>query len=250
MPEALEVPARDRLAIALDVPSLSEAESLISRLGAVPGWLKVGSQLFGIAGPDAIACARREARVFLDLKFHDIPNTVASAVAAATAHRVSMLTVHASGGVEMLRAARDSASESAERSGAERPLVVAVTVLTSLSPADLKEIGVATDAVEDQVARMVDLALSAGLDGIVASPREAALVRARAGDGLRIVTPGVRPAGWPADDQARTTGAAAAIEAGSDLLVVGRPVVRAEDPRVAARVLVGEIEEGLARRSA
>ena len=250
MPEALEVPARDRLAIALDVPSLSEAESLISRLGAVPGWLKVGSQLFGIAGPDAIACARREARVFLDLKFHDIPNTVASAVAAATAHRVSMLTVHASGGVEMLRAARDSASESAERSGAERPLVVAVTVLTSLSPADLKEIGVTTDAVEDQVARMVDLALSAGLDGIVASPREAALVRARAGDGLRIVTPGVRPAGWPADDQARTTGAAAAIEAGSDLLVVGRPVVQADEPEVAARVLVGEIEEGLARRSA
>ena len=150
----------------------------------------------------------------------------------------------------MLRAARDSASESAERNGAERPLVVAVTVLTSLSSADLKEIGVAADAVEDQVARMVDLALSAGLDGIVASPREAALVRARAGDGLRIVTPGVRPASWPADDQARTAGAAAAIEAGSDLLVVGRPVVQAEEPDVAARVIVAEIEAGLARRLA
>jgi orotidine-5'-phosphate decarboxylase len=249
MPDAaVSTPARDRLAVALDVPDLAAADALIARLGAVPGWLKIGFQLFAAAGPAAIERARRDARVFLDLKFHDIPNTVASGVQAATAHGVSMLTVHAAGGSEMLRAAREAASEAAERRGVERPLVVAVTVLTSLSAADLKEIGVAADAVEDQVARMVDLAVAAGLDGVVASPQEAAAIRARTGADFRIVTPGVRPASWPGDDQARTAGAAAAIEAGADLLVVGRPIVRADVPERAARELVSEIEQGLVRR--
>jgi orotidine-5'-phosphate decarboxylase len=238
--------ARERLAVALDVPTLAQAETLITGLAGAPGWLKVGSQLFTAAGPAAVAAARSAARVFLDLKFHDIPHTVARAVAAATREGVSMLTVHTAGGGDMLRAAHESAAEEAAARGVERPQVVGVTVLTSLSPADLKEIGVAAPSLEDQVARLVDLALSAGIDGVVASPLEAALVRRRAGDTLVIVTPGLRPAAWPTDDQARTASAASAIQAGADLLVVGRPVVRAPDPGAAARELIGEIEAGLA----
>ena len=238
--------ARERLAVALDVPTLADAETLIAKLAGAPGWLKVGSQLFTAAGPAAVAAARNAARVFLDLKFHDIPHTVARAVAAATRAGASMLTVHIAGGGAMLRAARESAEEEAAALGVERPRVVGVTVLTSLSPADLKEIGVMAQSLEEQVARLVDLALAAGIDGVVASPLEAALVRRRAGDALEIVTPGLRPAAWPADDQARTASVATAIEAGADLLVVGRPVVCASDPGAAARELIGEIEASLA----
>jgi orotidine-5'-phosphate decarboxylase len=239
---------RDHLAVALDVPDLASAEAMIGRLGGVPGWLKVGAELFTAAGPSAVSAASRGARVFLDTKLHDIPNTVARSVAAAARQGVSMLTLHAAGGSEMLRAAREASEDAAAGLGAERPLLVAVTVLTSFSGPDLKEVGVVAPTVEDQVARLVDLVLAAGLDGVVASPREAALVRRRAGPGFRIVTPGVRPADWPADDQARTAPACAAIEAGADLLVVGRPVLGAPDPAAAAAALLGEIERALATR--
>ncbi|HEY8156540.1 MAG TPA: orotidine-5'-phosphate decarboxylase [Myxococcota bacterium] len=242
--------ARDFLAVALDVPRLDAAEDLVRRLAGVPGWLKVGAELFTSAGPSALAAAGSAARVFLDAKLHDIPNTVAGAVAAATRHGVGMLTLHAAGGIAMLRAAREAAEETALAIGSPRPLLVGVTVLTSLSPADLKELGIQASSVEEQVARMVDLALAAGLDGVVASPREAAAVRRRAGPGLRIVTPGVRPAGAADDDQRRTASAAEAIQAGADLLVVGRPVVRAPDPAAAARELVREIEAALGSRTA
>jgi orotidine-5'-phosphate decarboxylase len=238
--------ARDRLAVGLDVPDLAAAEALIAALGGAPGWLKVGSELFTAAGPPALRAAGRSARVFLDTKFHDIPNTVARAVAAATRHGVAMLTLHAGGGGAMLRAAREAAEEAAAAVGSRRPRLVGVTVLTSLTPGDLKEVGVGVGAIEEQVARLVDLCLAAGLDGVVASPQEAASVRRRAGDALKIVTPGVRPAGWPTDDQARTATAAAAVSAGADLVVVGRPVLRARDPAGAARQLVAEIEEALA----
>ena len=234
--------AREQLAIALDVPDLPAAESLIHALGGAPGWLKVGAELFTAAGPPALEAAGRRARVFLDTKLHDIPNTVARTVAAATRHGVSMLTLHAAGGGAMLRAAREAAESEAEASGRARPELVAVTVLTSFSPADLKEVGVVA-AIEDQVARLVDLAMATGIDGVVASPREAAMVRRRAGRALRIVTPGIRPRGWPADDQNRAASAAAAIAAGSDLLVVGRPVLSAPDPAAAVRSLIAEIEE-------
>lgn len=235
--------ARDRLAIALDVPALAEAEALIEALDGVPGWLKVGGELFTAAGPPALAAAGRRAKVFLDTKLHDIPNTVARTVAAATRHGVSMLTLHAGGGRAMLRAAREAADDAAAACQSPRPALVAVTVLTSFSPADLKEVGIGALEVEDQVARLVDLAVAAGLDGIVASPREAASVRRRAGEELRIVTPGIRPRDWPADDQARAASAAEAIAAGSDVLVVGRPVLFAPDPAAAARQLIGEIEQ-------
>jgi len=234
--------ARDGLAIALDVPALAEAEALIEALAGVPGWLKVGGELFTAAGPPALAAAGRRAKVFLDTKLHDIPNTVARTVAAATHHGVSMLTLHAGGGSAMLRAARDAAADAAEACGNPRPALIAVTVLTSFAPADLKEIGVAAAEVGDQVARLVDLAVGAGLDGVVASPREAAAVRRRAGEAFRIVTPGIRPRDWPADDQARAASAAEAVAAGSDVLVVGRPILFAPDPAAAARELVAEIE--------
>jgi orotidine-5'-phosphate decarboxylase len=241
---------RDFLAVALDVARLDAAEDLVRRLAGVPGWLKVGAELFTAVGPAALAAAGSVARVFLDAKLHDIPNTVAGAVAAATRHGVGMLTLHASGGVAMLRAAREAAEETAQAIGVPRPLLVGVTVLTSLSPADLKELGIQADTVDEQVARMLDLALAAGLDGVVASPREAAALRQRAGPGLRIVTPGVRPAGWAGDDQQRTATAGDAIQAGADLVVVGRPVVRAPDPAAAARELVREIELALGSRRA
>jgi orotidine-5'-phosphate decarboxylase len=236
---------RDRLAVALDVAALAEAEGLIRALDAVPGWLKVGAELFTAAGPAAVAAARESGRVFLDTKLHDIPHQVARAVAAATRLGVGMLTLHASGGGEMLRAARRAAEDQAASLRCERPRLLAVTVLTSLSPADLKELGIACDRVSDQVERRVDLALACGIDGVVASPLEAARIRERSGDSLRIVTPGIRPVGAGADDQARTATAAEAIQAGADVLVVGRPVTRAPDPARAARELVREIESAL-----
>jgi orotidine-5'-phosphate decarboxylase len=234
--------ARDRLAVALDVESLDQAEALVEALAGVPGWLKVGGELFTVAGPAAIAAAGKCAKVFLDTKLYDIPNTVARTVAAATRHGVSMLTLHASGGGDMLRAARAAAEEAAAAGDRPRPLLLGVTVLTSLSSASLTEMGFAAAEVAEQVLRMLDLALESGIDGVVASPHEAAAIRRRAGAEFRIVTPGIRPEGWPADDQARTATAAGAITAGSDLLVVGRPVLRAPDPAEAARQLIGEIE--------
>jgi orotidine-5'-phosphate decarboxylase len=238
----MDAPARDRLAVGLDVPDLQRAEVLVAALDGVPGWLKVGSELFTAGGPAAVALARREARVFLDLKFHDIPNTVASAVRSAAGLGVGMLTVHTAGGRDMLCAAREAAEEVLARNGGERPLIIGVTVLTSFAARDLQQIGVAADSIEDQVDRLVDLAVSSGLDGVVASPLEAARVRQRAGDALRIVTPGVRPRGFARQDQARTATPAEAVQAGADLIVVARPVVRAPDPAAAARRIVAEIE--------
>ena len=235
----------------MDVPDLRRAAAIVETLDGVPGWLKVGGELFTAAGPEAIAVAAGGAKVFLDTKFHDIPNTVAGSVAAATRHGVSMLTLHTAGGSAMLRAARDAAAEAADACGKARPALVGVTVLTSFSTAGLKEVGVVVAQVADQVARLVDLAIAAGLDGIVASPHEAAAARRLAGDApLVIVTPGIRPSGWPADDQARAASAGDAIVAGSDLLVVGRPVLRAADPAAAARDLIGEVERARAAQRA
>jgi orotidine-5'-phosphate decarboxylase len=242
-------PVRERLAVALDVADLDAARRLVGALEGVPGWLKVGSELFTAAGPAALVAAREAGRVFLDLKYHDIPNTVAGAVRAATRHGASLLTVHASGGPAMLRAAREAAEEEAAARGTPRPRLVAVTVLTSLGAGELGRVGVAGD-VESQVGRLVDLALEAGLDGVVASPQEAARVRRRAGDALLLVTPGVRPARWAADDQTRTAAAGVAIRSGADLIVVGRPVTRAPDPAHAARELLAEIEEALVAQPA
>lgn len=236
------------LAVPLDVPSLDEARGLAEVLSGTAGWFKVGAELFAAAGPAALHMAAEHGRVFIDTKLHDIPHQVARTVQALTAHGVSLLTVHASGGAAMLRAAREAADEAAARLGRERPRLVAVTVLTSLGESDLEEIGV-TGGVEDQVARLVDLVAEVGLDGVVASPREAAAIRRRAPK-LFLVTPGIRSKASVGDDQTRTAAPGDAIRAGSDLLVVGRPILQAPDRAAAARAVVAEIESALAETRA
>jgi orotidine-5'-phosphate decarboxylase len=228
--------ARDRLIVSLDVPSAAEAQRILAALGESVSFYKVGKRLFTAAGPalvrDLVASGRK---VFLDLKFHDIPNTVASAVRSASELGVTMLTVHASGGSKMLRAAAEAAA------AAKRPpLVLAVTVLTSFDEADLKEIGVAAPA-QEQVLRLASLARKAGCGGVIASALEAKAIRREMGSNFTIVTQGVRPAGAALDDQSRVATPAEAMAAGADYIGVGRPITRAKDPAAAARAILEEI---------
>ena len=239
-------PARDRLAVALDVPSLAAAEELLRRLGGAAGWLKVGLELYTAAGPAAVEAAAKHGRVFLDLKLHDIPNTVAGAAAAATQIGVELLTVHAAGGEAMLRAALEGAERGAARAGVRRPLLVAVTVLTSLGAGELARMGVTAEP-EAQALRLAQLAREAGLDGVVTSGREAGRLRRELGPDARLVVPGIRPAAAGPDDQVRTVTPAEAIRAGADLLVVGRPITAAADPAAAGRGILDEIERALPR---
>jgi orotidine-5'-phosphate decarboxylase len=231
----------NRILVALDVASRAKAIELADRLrGAVAGY-KIGKQLFTAEGPDVVrALTSRGDRVFLDLKFHDIPNTVAAAVASAIATGAWMVNVHASGGTVMMRAAAEAARASADQSGASRPLVIGVTVLTSLDDAALAEIGT-TRSVVDQVVHLARLAKAAGLDGVVASPQEIAAIRAACGPDFVIVTPGIRPAAQAGkDDQARTLTPAQAVAAGASYLVIGRPITAAADPRAAAEAIAAE----------
>jgi orotidine-5'-phosphate decarboxylase len=227
-----------RLIVALDAPGLAEAEALLERLAGVVGTYKVGAQLFTAAGPAAVEMVqKRGGRVFLDLKYHDIPASVAGAVREAGRLGVALLTVHASGGRAMLEAAAGAAAAA----GRERPRVLAVTVLTSIDRATLhRDLGVPS-AVEGHVVRLAGLARAAGCDGVVASPREVGQLRALLGREALIVTPGIRPAGGARDDQARTDTPARAARAGADYLVVGRPVTAAPDPAAAAAAILAEM---------
>ena len=229
--------ARDRLIVALDVPGAAQARQVVQSLGETVTTYKIGKQLFVAEGPqfvrDLVASGRK---IFLDLKFHDIPNTVAEAVRSASELGASMLTVHGSGGSKMLRAAAEAAAQSASK-----PLVLAVTVLTSLSDSDLQAIGVSGNVIS-QVLRLGALARAAGCGGLVASAQEARELRRELGEGFAIVTPGVRPAGADAGDQARVVTPRDAIAAGATYLVVGRPILQAASPADAARQIVAEIE--------
>ena len=229
--------AAGRIVAALDTADLQRAEALADSL-APPrcGVLKVGLELFGAAGPEAVRRVGARAPVFLDLKLHDIPNTVAGAVRALLPLRPAMLTVHAAGGAEMVEAAR----EAADTAGEARPILLAVTVLTSLGAEALAETGV-FDPPEAQVLRLARLALANGADGLVCSPREAAAIRAAIGAGPLLVVPGVRPAGSAAGDQARTATPAEAVAAGADWIVLGRPLTGAPDPAAAAAAVAAEL---------
>ena len=234
----------DRILIALDVPSAAEALALADTLrGSVAGF-KSGSQLFTAAGPEVVrVLVERGDLVFLDLKFHDIPNTVAGAVRSAASLGVWLVNVHAAGGAAMMAAAREAAEQQPSPAG-HRPLVIAVTVLTSMDGPALHSVGVPADPL-DQVLHLSRLAKEAGLDGVVASPLETAAIRQVCGPDFLIVTPGIRggAATAGADDQRRTMSAADAIAAGSSYLVIGRPITGAGDPRAAARQIAEEIEQ-------
>jgi orotidine-5'-phosphate decarboxylase len=229
--------AKEKILVALDVENRDAAIGLADSLRGSVGGFKVGSRLFTAEGPPLVrTLTERGDKVFLDLKFHDIPNTVATAVAAATHLGVWMVNVHASGGTAMMRAARDAAHDSAAKRGVPPPLVIGVTVLTSMSQAALLEVGVVIDLM-DQVLRLAELAKEAGLDGVVASPQETRAIRSRCGAGFTIVTPGIRggTAGEAKNDQERTMAPAEAVAAGASYLVVGRPIIAAPDPLAAAR---------------
>jgi orotidine-5'-phosphate decarboxylase len=227
---------RDRLIVALDVSSAAAAQRIVSAVGDSAHIYKVGKQLFTAEGPqivrDLVASGRR---VFLDLKFHDIPNTVAAAVAEAAKLNIAMLTVHGSGGGKMLRAAVEAASKVDVP-----PMILAVTVLTSMEDSDLPGIGV-RGTVTDQTLRLATLAITNGCDGIVTSAHEVRELRSELGDDFAIVTPGVRPPGSAKGDQARVVTPAEAMAAGATHIVVGRPITAAPDPAAAAKEILQQV---------
>ncbi|MFZ3263874.1 MAG: orotidine-5'-phosphate decarboxylase [Terriglobales bacterium] len=227
---------RQRLIVALDVSNVAAARKIVAAVGDSALAYKVGVQLYTAEGPPIVReLVGSGLRVFLDLKYHDIPNTVGAAVHEAALLGVNMLTVHASGGGRMLGAAADAA-----RRSNPAPLVLAVTVLTSLDDADLRTLGV-RGGVQDQVLRLAALAMANGCQGVVASAQECAALREEFGNDLVIVTPGVRPAGSGHDDQARVVTPAEAIAAGATYIVVGRPITEARDPAAEARAILGQL---------
>ena len=235
---------RERLIVALDVSSAAAAQKNVAAVGDSAITFKVGKQLFTAEGPQVVrALIASGRRVFLDLKYHDIPNTVAAAVSEAARLRVSMLSVHASGAEKMLRAAVETA-----KAARTSPLVLAVTVLTSFEDSDLEQVGIRGNIVEEAL-RLGSLALASGCGGLISSAREAPALRAKLGDNFVLVTPGVRPAGSSHGDQARVVTPAEAIAAGASHIVVGRPITAAPDPAAAARAIIGEISSQLSALS-
>lgn len=238
----------ERIIIALDVKSGREGLETAARLDAARIF-KVGLELFTAEGPGFLRSLRESGKeIFLDLKLHDIPNTVAGAVRSGTRHGVRMMTLHTAGGGAMMAAAAQAARETSDEEKTSRPLLLGVTVLTSLKEDDLVEIGM-SPPVEDQVFRLAGLARTAGLDGVVCSPREIAAVRRESGPDFLIVTPGIRPAGADLQDQKRVMTPEEAIALGADYLVIGRPITAADSPEEAFRRIAEDIAAGAGRQS-
>jgi orotidine-5'-phosphate decarboxylase len=239
------IPAKDRLIIALDVDSADAAQRIVDETSEFAGAFKVGLQLFTTAGPEFVRqLCEAGLKVFLDLKFHDIPNTVAKAGIEAARLGVWMFNIHAAGGNEMMRRVVSEVGNYCENAGILPPKVIGVTVLTSSSDDALREIGIEATA-DGQVARLSVLAKTAGLDGVVASAREAASIRQTCGKGFLIVTPGIRPSDASNDDQQRVMTPAGAVRSGSDFLVVGRPITESPDMSAAAQNILSEISRVL-----
>ena len=236
---------RERLIVALDLDDLDLATELVRSLAQEVGMFKIGKQLFTHAGPQAVRLIQDlGGDIFLDLKFHDIPNTVAKAAIEATRLGVKMFNVHASGSLEMMRLTVKEVERVSRQQKLRRPIMLGVTVLTSLGQEDLQRLGV-EHKIADQVVRLALLTKEAGMDGVVASPHEVADIRHACGQRFVIVTPGIRPAESQRNDQQRVMTPADAVRAGVDYIVVGRPILEAQNPVMAARGIVAEMEEGL-----
>lgn len=238
--------ARQRLILAVDTADINEARRVLDELHDCVGVFKIGLQLFTHYGPEILKVFQSAgAKIFLDCKFLDIPNTVAKACEEATAHGVGMFTVHASGGKDMLKAAAAATEKKASELGVKPPTILAVTVLTSISQATLTDELHVSGKLDEHVLRLARMSFASGVKGIVASPEEAARLRQELGPDLVLVSPGVRPAWSDPDDQSRFTSPYEAIKNGSDYLVVGRPIIKANNRREAAQKILAEIEEAL-----
>ncbi len=241
------IPAKNRVLCAIDTDDVALASQLSQNLKDHVGGFKVGLEFFTSNGPGGLQMVQRQGLpILLDLKFYDIPNTVAGAVRSATRHRIEMLTLHTGGSSEMMRRAVESAKKSAEEFKVPRPLLFGVTVLTSLDDEDLGQLGFKQKA-SDRVKRLAEMAQLCGLDGVVASPRELALLQDQRSKDFKLITPGIRPE-WAADqdDQKRVMTPKEAIQSGADYIVVGRPITKAKDPVDAASRIVAEIQSALA----
>ena len=232
----------NRLIVALDVHTMDDVRSLVSTLGDTVTYYKVGMELFYSVGPDVVRLLKEQGKhVFLDLKLHDIPNTVAGGLASLMGLGADIVNVHASGGYTMMKTAATKLHAAAAEQGIPCPKIIGVTVLTSMNEDDWKKLG-ETEPMADRVTRLAKLAKAAGLDGVVASPQEAAGIREACGDDFLIVTPGVRPAGASLDDQSRIATPAQALQNGATHLVIGRPIRAAKDPKTAALAILKEME--------
>lgn len=234
--------ADNRLIVALDVHSMTDVHTLIERLGDSVSYYKVGMELFYRVGTDVLTYLHDQKKsIFLDLKLHDIPNTVAEGLCSLINLHADMLNVHASGGYEMMRISVERVHEKAAQDGIPTPKLIAVTILTSIGSDDWKEMGFSQE-IRKQVIRFASLAKKAGMDGVVASPQEAAAIREACGSDFLIVTPGIRPAGADINDQSRIATPFAALQNGASHLVVGRPIRAAKDPKAAAEAIIREME--------
>jgi len=241
MSHSTKTDPKERIIFALDVEHFTEAQRWVNTLKDRIGMFKVGKQLFTHAGPKVVDMIRKKGqKVFLDLKFHDIPNTVAKAGEEATKLEVSVFNLHALGGLEMMKKTVEASRARAKDLGIAKPLILAVTILTSMDEGTMKEVGI-QGPILDEVGRLAQLSMKAGVDGVVASPQEIGIIRERCGEKFLIVTPGIRLPSEKKDDQKRTLSPREAISAGADYLVIGRPIKEAKDPLEAVQKIIEDI---------